>query len=414
MATPNQAYRTLDAAGVRAYVANQAHLAKRLGGTPATWQVREVSDGNLNMVFLAEGPAGGVCLKQALPHVRVDPSWKMPLDRTFFEAAYLREVFPHVPNLTTECLHFDPEQFILVVESLSGHKVLRTALMQGPVNPDIATCIGQFVARSTFATSLLAEPFEKVMNRRICFARNQTLTRITVDLILTDPYIPHPRNHWAEPELTPVVNALRANAPLRTRVDALRLHFLSNPQALLHGDLHTGSIMTTEDDTRVIDGEFATYGPIGFDAGLFIANVILSLFSSPSGQNSSLHINMINNFWQEFEKTFLTLWEAQNPPQDPATHYYSTALGPISQTHKQAFLNSILQDTIGFCGTEIIRRIIGYAHVADFSALPTPTHRAARKKAALQFATACLSPQTPIFSIQDFLDLLLKNREVSN
>lgn len=186
MATPNQAYRTLDAAGVRAYVANQAHLAERLGGTPATWQVREVSDGNLNMVFLAEGPAGGVCLKQALPHVRVDPSWKMPLDRTFFEAAYLREVFPHVPNLTTKCLHFDPEQFILVVESLSSHTVLRTALMQGPVNPDIATRIGQFVARSTFATSLLAEPFEKVMNRRICFARNQTLTRITVDLILTD------------------------------------------------------------------------------------------------------------------------------------------------------------------------------------------------------------------------------------
>ncbi len=121
------------------------------------------------------------------------------------------------------------------------------------------------------------------MNRRICFAHNQTLTRITVDLILTDPYIPHPRNHWAEPELTPVVNAIRANVPLRARVDALRLHFLSNPQALLHGDLHTGSIMTTEDDTRVIDGEFATYGPIGFDAGLFIANVILSLLSNPSG-----------------------------------------------------------------------------------------------------------------------------------
>ncbi|WP_156482789.1 hypothetical protein [Acetobacter cerevisiae] len=103
-------YTTLDLEGVRTVIASLPAIAARLGGTPAEWRVWEVSDGNLNMVFVAEGPEGGVCLKQALPHVRVDPAWKMPLDRTFFEAAYLRAVFPHVPDLTTECLHFDPEQ----------------------------------------------------------------------------------------------------------------------------------------------------------------------------------------------------------------------------------------------------------------------------------------------------------------
>lgn len=411
MTAPAQPYRTLDAQGVRAYVAIHPHLAERLGGTPATWHIREVSDGNLNMVFLAEGPKGGLCVKQALPHVRVDPSWKMPLDRTFFEAAYLREVFPHVPEFTTECLHFDPVQFILVVESLSTHTVLRTALMQGPVNPAIATRIGQFVARSTFATSLLAEPFEQVMNRRICFARNQTLTRITVDLVLTDPYTPHPRNHWAEPELTPVVEAIRANAALRTRVDALRLRFLSHPQALLHGDLHTGSIMTTEADTRVIDGEFATYGPIGFDCGLFVANLVLSFFASSALGKNTQHTTMIAGFWQAFEKTFLALWQTPPAPQDPAAQYYATTLGSKSQTEKQVFLNGLLQDTVGFCGTEIIRRIIGYAHVADFTALPDTTQQAQRKKAALYFAATCLNPARPVNSIQDFLTFLAEHTQ---
>lgn len=406
MTTPPALYRTLDAEGVRTYVAKHLHLASRLGHTPQAWRIWEVSDGNLNMVFLAEGPKGGLCLKQALPHVRVDPSWKMPLDRTFFEAAYLRNVFAHVPDLTTECLHFDPEQFILVVESLSHHTVLRTALMAGPINPIIASRIGQFVARSTFATSLLAEPFELVLNRRICFAQNQTLTRITVDLVLTDPYAPHPRNHWAEPELTPVVDAIRANKLLRAQLENLRLRFLSHPQALLHGDLHTGSVMTTPDDTRVIDGEFATYGPIGFDAGLFIGNLVLSLFASPKPQPHGLHADLITNFWQSFEKTFLALWAAQPTTKDPAAHYYSPSTGPSGDAAKRVFINSIFQDMVGFCGAEIIRRIIGYAHVADFTALATPEQQGQHKKAALLFAADCLNPPLPLTSLQAFHDLL--------
>ena len=48
---------------------------------------------------------------------------------------------------------------------------------------------------------------------------------------------------------------------------------------MLHGDLHTGSVMLTETDTRVIDPEFAFMGPMGFDTGAVIANFLLSYFS---------------------------------------------------------------------------------------------------------------------------------------
>ena len=59
----------------------------------------------------------------------------------------------------------------------------------------------------------------------------------------------------------------------------LKLRFMGLTQALVHGDLHTGSIMVTESDTRVIDSEFAFYGPMGFDIGAVIGNLLINYFS---------------------------------------------------------------------------------------------------------------------------------------
>ena len=57
---------------------------------------------------------------------------------------------------------------------------------------------------------------------------------------------------------------------MKLEVAKLKEGFLTHAQALIHGDLHTGSIMVTEEDTKVIDPEFAFYGPIGFDIGAVI------------------------------------------------------------------------------------------------------------------------------------------------
>lgn len=40
--------------------------------------------------------------------------------------------------------------------------------------------------------------------------------------------------------------------------------------------------MVTESESKVIDGEFAFYGPMGFDTGAFIANMLLNFFSQKS------------------------------------------------------------------------------------------------------------------------------------
>lgn len=65
---------------VKEYVAARPHLAARVGpvDTAPSWTVREVSDGNINFVFLVEGPHGGVCIKQGLGFVRcVGEAWPL-------------------------------------------------------------------------------------------------------------------------------------------------------------------------------------------------------------------------------------------------------------------------------------------------------------------------------------------------
>ena len=60
----------------------------------------------------------------------------------------------------------------------------------------------------------------------------------------------------------------------------MQSRFMERQQALLHGDLHTGSLMCTEDTTYVIDAEFAFCGPIAFDVGKMIANLLIAYFAS--------------------------------------------------------------------------------------------------------------------------------------
>lgn len=51
---------------------------------------------------------------------------------------------------------------------------------------------------------------------------------------------------------------------------------MTNAQALLHGDLHTGSVFVRDDSTKVIDPEFAFYGPMGYDVGNVMANLMFA------------------------------------------------------------------------------------------------------------------------------------------
>ena len=60
----------------------------------------------------------------------------------------------------------------------------------------------------------------------------------------------------------------------------MQAKFCQQQEALLHGDLHTGSFMCTPTTTWAIDAEFAFYGPIAFDVCKMVANLLLAFFAS--------------------------------------------------------------------------------------------------------------------------------------
>jgi 5-methylthioribose kinase len=414
MSGEKPAYRMLDADGLRAFIADVSELRGRLGGRPDGWRVREVGDGNLNLVFIVEGPEGSVCVKQALPYVRAaGPSWPMSLDRAFFENSYFRAVAPHVGRLVPQIFHYDPDLFCTVMERLAPHIILRQGLMAGRRYPALARDVGEYVARACFFTSDWAWPFERKLDGMALFAANKPLIRITVDLIFTDPYILSERNRHTSPQLDATVAGVRHDGQLKAAAARFGQKFLNQPEALIHGDLHSGSVMVTESDTRVIDPEFAFYGPIGFDLGAFFGNLLLSWYSQPghatAGDDRVAHrawiLDQARSFWTAFRTEFLALW-AEHGGGDayPAALFAAAEDAAALEAAKIAVMDAWFHDMLGFAACKMIRRIVGFAHVIDFDRIEDADLRARCEAGALAMARLLLTHPERFRSMDDVID----------
>ena len=137
--TKSASFEALTPETLPARLGGLAVLTARLGADPGAWTVREVGDGNLNLVFIVEGPNGSAVVKQALPYVRlVGESWPLPLKRSFFEYhALTRQEARAGKGTVPEIYHFDEAQALIVMEYLSPHVILRRALIDGRELPRI-------------------------------------------------------------------------------------------------------------------------------------------------------------------------------------------------------------------------------------------------------------------------------------
>jgi 5-methylthioribose kinase len=270
-------YAPLAKGSLRALLSKVPVCLELLKGDPDDWEIREVGDGNLNLVFIVTSGVAGVVVKQALPYLRlVGDSWPLPLDRAHFEHEALKTQAACVPMHVPEIYHFDSEQAATAMAYLSPHIILRKGLIRRVRYPQLADHMSTFLAETLFRTSDLSMPAAAKKATQALFCQNSALCKISEDLIFTDPYRIAPLNRWTSPELDEPAAAFRADTPLKVAVQELKWAFLTRGEALLHGDLHTGSVMVTETDTRIIDPEFAFVGPIGFDIGAFLANLMLS------------------------------------------------------------------------------------------------------------------------------------------
>ena len=387
------AYLALDAESLPHRLGGRPELLDRLGPAEA-WQVREVGDGNLNLVFIVEGPKGSVVVKQALPYARVvGESWPMSLDRAFFEHEALSRLGARDPGRTPELLFFDPAQAMLAMEHLTPHKVARRAFMAGEELPLLGTHLGLYLARTLFRGSDWSMPTTARKADLALFAGNAELAGITEELVFSDPFKAAPLNRHT-PGLDDIASAFRADRPLKLAAVEMKARFATCAETLLHGDLHTGSVMATPTDTRVIDAEFALYGPMGFDVGVCLANLWMAAFAQEghradaraAGAYCEFLLATAGILWRTFEAEFSRLW----------THERTGILGGSDLFEAQGdeaaakvalatHLASVWQDALGFAGMEISRRILGLAHIAEFETIADIGLRARLERRALAF-----------------------------
>lgn len=331
----------------------------------------EIGDGNLNMVFRITEPAAkrGIIIKQALPYVRViGEGWPLTLNRAVIESEALRHFAQHVPQYVPEIYYTDPTYAITVMEDLSHLTIVRTGLASGSTYPLLSTHIGEFLAKTLFATSDFAMGPQDKRELALQF-HNPELCKITENFVFTYPLFDHETND-VEPLLRPIAEQIWGDQVLLLEAAKLKQTFITHAEALLHGDLHTGSIFASDKETKVIDPEFAFYGPIGFDIGLFIANTLLSALAREESGRDALLFH-ITNVWDIFVDTFSTLWQQHNVEE----------FAPI-QGYLEYQLQRIFEDAVGFAGSEIMRRIFGLAHARDIEAIVEDNHRLIVKRNA--------------------------------
>ncbi|UYG00391.1 S-methyl-5-thioribose kinase [Halomonas sp. GD1P12] len=375
-------YEALDVATLGARLGGVDDVARRVGGDPAQWDVREVGDGNLNLVFIVTGETGSVVVKQALPYVRmVGESWPLPLYRAHFEYYALVRQAKRAPGVAPEVYHFDKAQALIVMEYLQPHVILRRKLIKGERVEGLGKVLGEFCARTAFRGSELSLSSPEKKADVGLFSGNVAIPAITESLVFTDPYFEAEMNHHT-PELAEAVAALRTNALLKAKAQRMLLKFTANAETMIHGDLHSGSIMATESSVRVIDPEFSQYGPMAFDLGMAVANFLMAYFSQPAHRAADALetyqawiLEVIGECLNRFDDEFRHLWHTER-----SGILYPRALfedqNQESETACETLLLELRDDALAFCGIEMHRRVLSLAHNADFEEIGDTALRA--------------------------------------
>lgn len=339
----------------------------------------EIGDGNINYVFRVWSKEDGhsVIIKQADKLLR---SSGRPLDvyRNKIEAEILRLERELAPDYVPEVYHYDETMSAVSMEDVSAYKNLRKELAAGRVYGHLAENLSAFLAQTLLPTTdLVISAGEK--KRRVKFFTNPELCEITEDLVLTEPYYDYKGRNILTPGNEDFVRRfLYEDEELKGEVGTLRERFMNNAQALLHGDLHSGSIFANENGIKVIDPEFAFYGPMGYDIGNVIGNLFFSwankAFATPEETGAIAALET-------------TIGDTVDLTRDKLAAQYGRLITfPLYQApgFRNAYLDSVLADSLGYAGTEIIRRVVGDSKVMEVTSVTDPAQRIPMERALVK------------------------------
>ncbi len=365
-----QTYNLQKEEGVLHYILNQEKIFDK----GARLTVTEIGNGNMNYVYRIQDTANGksIILKYAGEHIRISEEILVSPDRIKIEAGMLDKLSKLVPDCIPQIYQFDELNNCILMQDLKGYTIMREALVNHIKVQNFAENIVAYLIKSLLPTSeILLKSLDKD-ELAIRFS-NPHLCEITRTYVLIEPFdILSDQNAIFEPNRDYINRKIFQDKWLLQEVEQLRETFDNKKQALLHGDLHTGSVFIKDSSIVIFDYEFAFYGPIGFDIGNLIANLIfawLHEIASEQVDYSFLHWmeETIEKVIDLFRSDFIDKLSCLTTSYEDLTEY----------------MEAVIKDTASFAGVELIRRIVGLAHVKDIISIPDTKSRTAAERAAI-------------------------------
>lgn len=371
----------------------------------AVYECNEIGDGNLNLVFRIRDTKNdkSIIVKQALPYVRAaGEDWPLDINRGEIETRILKIEYDLTDGLVPEVYLFDGDMFCMAMEDLYDYKIMRYGLMDFVQYPKFAEQISDFLVKTLLLTSDVVMEHKEKKDSVKAFI-NPELCEITEDLVYTEPFHIGARNDMEESikeyHETQIVN----DKELALEVAKLKFDFMNNAQALLHGDLHTGSIFVNQENTKVIDPEFAFYGPMAYDIGALLANLIMNYISTEARcedeelkkKHKEYLLQTLKDTVNLFKSKALKLWD------EVVTDKMAKTPG-----FKEFYINDVLVNTAGVTGCEMVRRTVGFAHVKDLDGIEDDNKRTKAKMDNLNLAKILIKNRNEITKGEDYLRLI--------
>ena len=373
-------------------------------------KVSEIGDGNINYVFRAEDIKSkkSVVIKQADKLLR-SSGRPLDVDRNRIEAEVLKFYGEVASDYVPEVYHYDEVMCALTMEDISEYENLRYGLMKKKIYKNFAEDITTFMVNTLISTmDIVMNPWKKKEDVKKYI--NVELCDITEKLVFTDPYTNHFGTNIVLDESSEFVKKeIYDDEELVFEAGKLKYKFMNNPQSLLHGDLHSGSIFVTESKTKVIDPEFAFYGPIGYDLGNVVGNLFFSYIHSDIVMSDEVEKRAYLNY---LETTIAEIVDKFTGKFVRA--YDEKVIDPMAKNplYKKWMIASILEDAAGMAGTEVIRRTIGDSKVKEIESIESIEVRVYMDKFLILLGKSLIKDRYKIKTGKDYVALIDKIKKL--
>ena len=201
-------------------------------------------------IYRADLPSGVVCVKRALPKLKVAADWEAPVERNHYEAEWLRVAAGIVPAAVPRLIGEDREAGAFVMSWLPPEQfpTWKSLLAEGKATPAMARQVGDVLGRIHAATA-----DDRDLARRFA-------TDALFHAIRLDPYL---------------VTAARANPKCAARLDVLVATTAATRRSLVHGDFSPKNILIGPHGPVIVDAECAWFGDPAFDLAFVVNHLLL-------------------------------------------------------------------------------------------------------------------------------------------